>query len=472
MSSERRAGAGSGELALSVQGLGKCYHIYDKPQHRLLQGLFRGRRKFHRDFWALREVSFEVRRGETIGVVGRNGSGKSTLLQLVCGTLTPSEGRVRTRGRIGALLELGSGFNPEFTGRENVRLNASILGLDESRIDERFASIAAFADIGDFIEQPVKTYSSGMLVRLAFAVVAHMDADVLIIDEALAVGDALFTQKCMRFLHEFRQRGTIFFVSHDTGAVLNLCDRAMWLSEGRMVRFGDAKSVVEGYVRWNMEQLQGTTQRNLAAVVPAPADSASAGAITEGGQADVALPQGSGGPQETPSAGVPVPLEDEGFGRGGAVIEHAGLHQNGQRVNAVRGGERVTLRIAARARTPLLSPILGFHLKDRLGQVLWGDNSFLSTAGAPLALESGDAIVAEFEFVMPHLRSGEYVFDVAFAEGTQAAHVQHHWVYDALVVHVVTDVPVFGLLSLPARVSLRRDQPAIESGVAVDVAER
>ncbi len=195
------------DTAIKVSNLSKCYQIYEAPSDRLkqfvvprLQRLI-GRlpKQYFREFWALKDVSFEVKKGETVGIIGRNGSGKSTLLQLICGTLSPSAGNLEVNGRVAALLELGSGFNVEFTGRENIYMNASILGLSQKEIDDRFDEIVAFADIGQFIEQPVKTYSSGMMVRLAFAVIAHVEADILVVDEALAVGDAFFTQKCMRF---------------------------------------------------------------------------------------------------------------------------------------------------------------------------------------------------------------------------------------------------------------------------------
>ena len=189
----------SDNVAICIDGVSKYFEIYEKPAHRLLQMIFRGHRQYYRPFWALHDISFEVKRGECVGIIGRNGAGKSTLLQIITGTLTPSAGKVHIKGRVAALLELGSGFNPEFTGRENVYLNASILGLTNKEIDARYDDIVAFADIGEFIDQPIKSYSSGMVVRLAFAVVAHVDADVLIVDEALSVGDAFFTQKCMRF---------------------------------------------------------------------------------------------------------------------------------------------------------------------------------------------------------------------------------------------------------------------------------
>ena len=217
------------ETVIEVQDAGKCYLIYERPQDRLKQMLWCGHRRYYREFRALHEVSFSVRRGETVGVIGRNGSGKSTLLKLLCGTLKPTTGTLSVQGRIAALLELGTGFNPEFTGRENVYLNAAILGLSDAEIEQYLPEILAFADIGEFIDQPVKTYSSGMAVRLAFAVVAHVRADILVIDEALAVGDVFFVQKCMRFLRKFQKQGTLFFVSHDTGAVINLCDRVLWL---------------------------------------------------------------------------------------------------------------------------------------------------------------------------------------------------------------------------------------------------
>jgi len=186
------------------------------------------------EFLALNDVSFEVSRGETVGIIGRNGAGKSTLLQIVCGTLKPTSGFIETHGRIAAMLELGAGFNPEFSGRENIFLNGYIVGLTRQQIEARYDAICGFADIGEFIEQPIKTYSAGMAVRLAFAVMAHVDAQILVIDEALAVGDARFVQKCMRFLREFKERGTLLFVSHDTIAVSSLCDRAIWLDAGRV----------------------------------------------------------------------------------------------------------------------------------------------------------------------------------------------------------------------------------------------
>lgn len=236
--------------ALRVQNLGKCYHIYGRPQDRLKQALLRWRRTYYREFWALRGVSFEVGRGEAVGIVGRNGSGKSTLLQMIAGTLAPTEGRVELAGRVAALLELGSGFNPEFTGRENVYLNGAILGLSAREMDERVGAIAAFADIGDFLDQPVKTYSSGMMVRLAFAVQVQVEPDILIVDEALAVGDSLFQKRCYQRLEELRAKGvTLLFVSHDQESVRTLTSRAILLHEGRVLSSGSSAQVLLDYRR-------------------------------------------------------------------------------------------------------------------------------------------------------------------------------------------------------------------------------
>lgn len=246
----------SSDISVSIENLSKCYQIYDTPRDRLkqfvlprLQSLVGQKpRRYFREFWALKDVSFEIRKGETVGIIGRNGSGKSTLLQMICGTLNPTFGKVQTNGRVAALLELGTGFNPEFTGRENVYLNAAILGLSQDEIEARFDEIAAFADIGDFLEQPMKSYSSGMVVRLAFAVQAMIDPDILVVDEALAVGDEKFQRKCFARLEELKAKGTsILFVSHSASTVIELCDRAFLLDSGVRLLHGKPPDVVRAY---------------------------------------------------------------------------------------------------------------------------------------------------------------------------------------------------------------------------------
>jgi lipopolysaccharide transport system ATP-binding protein len=239
----------SSEAAIQAEGLGKCYQIYDKPQDRLKQTLFRGRRQFYREFWALQDVSLEVMKGETVGIIGRNGSGKSTLLQLLAGTLAATTGDMRIDGRVAALLELGAGFNPDFTGRENVFMNGAILGIARPEMERRFDDIARFADIGDFIDQPIKTYSSGMVVRLAFSVSINVNPDILIVDEALAVGDMAFQFKCLERLESLTKSGTtLLFVSHSMDMVKTFCNRVVYLREGRIKGRGPPEEMAEMYL--------------------------------------------------------------------------------------------------------------------------------------------------------------------------------------------------------------------------------
>ena len=241
----------SENTAIKVESLSKCYHIYDNPRDRLVQMITMGRKRYYREFWSLKDVSFSVGRGETVGIIGRNGSGKSTLLQMICGTVSPTAGQVNTYGRVAALLELGSGFNIEFTGRENVMLIAAILGFAQEAMEERMSQVLAFSELGDFLDQPVKTYSSGMYARLAFAIAIHVDPEILIVDETLAVGDTRFVAKCMRRIKEIQNDGaTILFVSHDVSSVRTLCQRAIWLDNGHLVEDGDVFPITGKYMEF------------------------------------------------------------------------------------------------------------------------------------------------------------------------------------------------------------------------------
>lgn len=443
------------DTVIDVSHLSKVYQIYDRPQDRLKQSLYprlqrllrRPQRHYFEEFHALHDVSFQVRKGETVGIIGRNGSGKSTLLQLICGTLSPTAGTLETRGRIAALLELGSGFNPEFSGHENVYMNAALLGLSKEQIDARYDDIVAFADIGSFIHQPTKTYSSGMMVRLAFAVIAHVDADILIIDEALAVGDAFFTQKCMRFLREFMKTGTVLFVSHDTSAVRSLCTRAIWLDKGRSVREGSPKDVCEAYLEAFYEAQQG--KRDAAAggrAAPAAA---------------IAAPPALRDPRQDMINHSALRNDirlfafdpaTASFGKGGAQVAQVQFTDaQGRPLSWIIGGEDVVLHIEVAAHVPLDSPIVGFFVKDRLGQELFGDNTYLSYFEQPLACEAGQRFVARFAFSMPRLRPGDYAVTVAIANGTQDDHVQHQWVHDALVFRSETSSVAGGIVGIPMR---------------------
>ena len=428
------------EVVIEARALGKCYQLYDKPVHRMLQSLVGKRRRFYREFWALRDVGFEVRRGETLGIVGRNGAGKSTLLQLLAGTLKPSEGAAAVHGRVAALLELGSGFNPEFTGRQNLYLNASILGLRRSEIDARIDDILAYAEIGDFVDQPVRNYSTGMVMRLAFAVVAHVDADVLIIDEALAVGDAFFMQKCMRYLREFRKRGTMLFVSHDGGAVTSLCDRAVWLEHGRVQRIGDARAVMEAYAEASVVERQGG--------VGAPG-AARPMRIAPLMQVDARRELMDRSVLRNDLRIFPFSPDAGGFGACKAQVVHTAFCNEAGQVQAiVLGGEHVTLQVDLQAQASLGSVIVGFYVKDRRGQLLFGDNTVLSHEG-DFPVEAGEAFRAIFRFTMPRLLPGDYFVTVGVAEGTQEQHVVQHWLHEALRFSAAGGTLSTGLIGLP-----------------------
>ena len=429
------------DVAIKVSNLSKCYHIYEKPSDRLLQMLSRGRKQYFREFWAIKDSSFEVKKGQTVGIIGRNGSGKSTLLQMICGTLNPTSGHVETHGRIAALLELGSGFNPEFTGRENIHMNASVLGLNNKEIEQRFSDIVAFADIGDFIEQPVKTYSSGMVVRLAFAVIAHVDADILVIDEALAVGDAFFTQKCMHFLREFMKKGTILFVSHDTGSIKNLCSYALWFEKGQMIHKGLPKDVCERYLE-NLHE----TQHGKSYSIKQKTKSLNKSLLFK----DQRLEFINYSNLRNDLKIFKFNPDAASFGKGGAQIDDVRLlDENENPLAWVVGGEKVILRITAHTYQELKYPIIGFSVKDRLGQTLFGDNTFLTYREQAVDAQKGDCLQADFIFYMPLLPYGQYSIAVAIANGTQDTHEQHHWIHDSVLFKSESSSVASGLIGIP-----------------------
>lgn len=335
------------DIAIRVSNLSKCYHIYDNPRDRLKQFVVPRFQKltgqmpkqYFREFKALKDVSFEIRKGETVGIIGRNGSGKSTLLQIICGTLFPTNGSVQTNGRIAALLELGSGFNPEFTGRENVYLNGTVLGLSKDEIDARFDEIAAFADIGDFIEQPVKTYSSGMFVRLAFAIQANVDPEILIVDEALAVGDAYFVHRCMHRFQQMQNEGkTIILVTHDATAVRQLCDRAIWLEQGAVVAMGEVSEVVDGYLSQLFSEDRDTQVK-----------SATSPEVVQPVVSNVADAKG----RHTFKHEHTIPNIDQRFGNGVCEVVGIGVYdQLGCPINIARNDTDIVLRVTIKNNHP------------------------------------------------------------------------------------------------------------------------
>lgn len=437
------AGPEHREVMISAVNLGKCYHIYPRPSHRLLQALVGRHKKLYSEFWALRGVSLEVLRGETLGIIGRNGSGKSTLLQLIAGTLNPTDGSVQSHGRVAALLELGSGFNPEFTGRENIQFNATILGLTPDEIASRMDRILKFADIGSFIDQPVKSYSSGMVMRVAFSVMAHVDADVLIIDEALAVGDTFFTQKCMRFLREFKENGTLLFVSHDSASVLGLCDRAIWLDNGIMKSSGTAKEVVNEYLEAFFAEREG---RPISA-----AQSGTAGRVGHGRpRRDVRQALLDRSHLRNDIDVAPFDPNAPGFGEQKAkVIDVVLLDEQGKQLPMVVGGETVVLEVIAEVSEDFDRPIVGFYLRDRLGQFLFGDNTYLTYAENAVGISAGRQLRTRFTFDMPRLSAGDYHFTIGISNGTQEDHSVQHWLHEALHIKAQGQGLPVGIVGLP-----------------------
>ncbi len=438
----------SDNAAVKVESISKCFEMYEKPVHRLFQTLLAGRKQFFKEFWALKNVSFEIERGECCGIIGQNGAGKSTLLQIITGTLSPTTGSVQARGRVAALLELGSGFNPEFTGRENIYMNGTVLGLSRAEITAKYQDIVDFADIGEFIDQPVKTYSSGMVVRLAFAINAFVDADILIVDEALAVGDAAFQQKCMRHLREFMKTHTVLFVSHNIGAVKSLCNKAIYLKNGQVRMIGSAKEVADLYHKDIYAKRQGVE------------------AVSEPSASET-------GPDETEETDLWRDMRQDFINRtnlrndleifrfdeeakcfGPRQIEVVSVKFTdaaGRPLSWIVGGEVVTLQVKCVVHKDVYSPIVGFYVNDKLGQKLFGDNTYLTYEDKPLEVGAGGHFQAEFTFTMPILPRGNYSVTLGIAEGTQEEHIQHQWIYEAILFESHASSIAVGLAGIPMR---------------------
>jgi lipopolysaccharide transport system ATP-binding protein len=388
------------DIAIRVENLSKCYTLYDAPRDRLKQFILprlqravgASATRYYREFWALKDISFDVKKGETVGVIGRNGSGKSTLLQIICGTLTPTTGTVETKGRVAALLELGSGFNPEFTGRENVYLNGNVLGLSKVEIDSRFDDICAFADIGDFIDQPLKTYSSGMYVRLAFAVVAHVSADILIIDEALSVGDMAFQAKCMARIRRMMESGaTVLFVSHDIGTVKALCSRCLYLEGGKAVSFAKTSDATALYIA--QSHLEINTALSVSHRIGAEDNAMVSNCVLlEQNEALVSR------------AGVPVAVRTDTVGNLGpetirygdgrvTVLDVKLLGHTGVPADHLEVDEAFQIQIAVRLNANLPDIAWGYSMRDLKGQMLVAMVSTSDPAIAPRLAKSGETLV-------------------------------------------------------------------------------
>ena len=425
--------------AVEFSNVSKSYSIYAAPGDRLKELITFQTRRYHTEFWALRDVSFEVGRGETFCVVGENGSGKSTLLQICAGIMAPSSGMAVANGRVAALLELGSGFNPEFSGRDNVYLNGAILGLSSKDMDRRLPEIEAFAEIGAFINQPVKTYSSGMIVRLAFAVAIHVDPEILLVDEALAVGDVYFRQRCMRKVHELRQRGiTILFVSHATGDVKALGDRAMWLEKGVVKALGKTDLVVAQYLAAMSEKDRVYQAREF------PAEEAR----------KVAAPQ---------EIIEEIPNVDHRFGDGKAeVIGITVLDAKGNRIGLLQPNSTIVVRISVRAKENLDRPIVGFMFRNHLGVDFAGTNTARENQDLPPML-AGDVCTVDFYLDLPALSASSFSFSPAIANGLLEHYSMCDWIDNAVVLQMeTTDQPMYGQFHLDCRIKVNAK---LDSGV-------
>lgn len=427
---------------IEVHGIGKTYFEFGTPVGRLANvfGMHDGDRHAIEKHRILQDVSFNVMPGEAVGIIGRNGAGKSTLLRIVCGTMEPTTGSVTVRGRLAALLELGAGFDPEFSGRENIFLNAALMGMSRSQVESRFNDILEFADIGDYIDQPVKTYSSGMFVRLAFAVIANCDADILVIDEALAVGDVFFTQKCMRFIREFvSSGGTLLFVSHDTSSVLSLCSRAVMLTSGatRVPVVGSADEVCKDYLSRVYED------ESRLALVKAQRNSRN----DPDKSSEIRIYRGTDLPPATVYA-APFSTGTNSFGLKGATITSVDfLDPAGEIQFAFESNSEVLLQVSISVHTDIIHPAVGFILKDRLGQYVITEGTDARLRQHDVQWLSGSEVKTCFSFTFPNLMAGDYTLDVAVAEGIGHDHVQHHWIHDAIKLEVLGGPAVHGILS-------------------------
>jgi ABC-type polysaccharide/polyol phosphate transport system ATPase subunit len=415
------------ESAIRVENLTKVYQLYESHADRVKEAFHPRRKKYHRPFHALSDVTLSVARGEFVGIIGRNGSGKSTLLQLITGILQPTSGTIEVSGQISALLELGAGFNPEFTGRENVYLNGSILGIAREHIDSSFAAIETFAGIGEFIDQPVKTYSSGMFVRLAFAIAIHINPEILIVDEALAVGDMFFQQKCIRHMEEHMAHCTKVLVTHDMHAVANLCKRVFVLDMGRLVFTGAPLEGIEYYTK----AIHNEMYRTMLPSTDAPEISAVSRAAERG------------------DGWIAVDSEATA-GAGEVKITHVrALDEDKQPAVTATAGDRLSIEMLVHSSREIDNIIFGYTLKDRVGNGICGDNS-LSLIGSQYRLPPGKSHVS-LTISWPDIQPDEYLITLGIGQGSHPLnHVIQCWAHNVLLVKALgTGRVVHGIFTNP-----------------------
>ena len=441
----------SEEIAIRVDHLTKIYKLYDRPRDRFLETMGLTRKTLSKDHYALRDVSFQVRRGETIGIIGTNGSGKSTILKIITGVLSATSGEVSVDGRISALLELGAGFNPEYTGVENVYLNGTMIGFTKEEIDRKLENILSFADIGDFVYQPVKTYSSGMFVRLAFAVAINIDPEILIVDEALSVGDVYFQSKCYRKFEEFRSMGkTILFVSHDLSSISKYCDRVILLNQGTMLAQGDPKDMVDLYKKLLVGQLDLTT---LKAVRPSSGQEGGSGGQTlEISEDD---DNGIGVPDELeyrPSFAVNPDVNEYGD-RKALILGFNILDDSGSSTNIIEKGKKCSILMKVHFFERVRTPIYAYTIADLKGTEITGSNTLFEQVNVPDKEEGEEQ---EISFTLPmDMQGGEYMLSLGCTGYEGTGFVVHHRLYDACSITVVSMKNTVGVYDANPEVKIK-----------------
>lgn len=419
------------EPVIKVTGLGKKYAVYNKPSDRLKEALSLSHKQCHTPFAALDDINFEVSKGECLGIIGTNGSGKSTLLKLITGVLTPSSGTMEINGKISALLELGAGFNQEYTGLENIYLNGTMVGYSREEIDSKVSEIVEFAEIGEFIDRPVKTYSSGMFARLAFAVAINVDPDILIVDEALSVGDIFFQAKCYRKFNEFKERNkTIIFVSHDLSSVLKYCDRCLLLNKGKQISLGSSKDVVDIYRKILVNQYD-EEEKVLPAEEAAPESQSDDGTLWK----DMVTLN-------------PNYIE---YGEKQGEIEDVGVFdENGNLTNSIYKGSSFTVKMRIRFNEELENPIFAYTIKDLKGTEITGTNTMLEDAMVEKAIR-GKRVTVKFTQKMP-LQGGQYLISFGCTGYKLDEFVVYHRLYDLYQLQVLSDRNTVGFVDLDSKV--------------------
>ena len=430
-------------LAISVQGVSKIYKLYDKPIDRLKEAVSLTHKSYHRDFFALSDISFDVKKGETVGIIGTNGSGKSTILKIITGVLSPTTGTAEVSGNISALLELGAGFNSEYTGLENIYMNGTMMGFSRQEMERRMDDILRFADIGDFVNQPVKTYSSGMFVRLAFALAINVDPEILIVDEALSVGDVFFQAKCYRRMEEMMKNGTtILMVSHDMGSIIKYCDKVVLLNRGHFVAQGEAGKMVDLY-----KKILANQTDELAEVL-----------IEEKKEA-LGLPVEATVSDKRMKDRMNLNPEVQEYGDGRASFEDFGtLDARGNVTNLLLKGEMFTIRERIRFHAPIENPIFTYTLRDKKGTDITGTNTlFEGTEIKPV--KDGDVYTVSFRQKM-NLQGGEYLLSMSCTGYENGEHVVYHRLYNVLSLTVISNKNTVGFYDMGSEVEAVREEKA------------